>query len=203
MKIFISFLLLFVLNFAYGSESSELLNKELEGMKTMTASFNQVVKANKKTLSRSSGKMSLYRPGRFRWKTIDPMAQLIVADGKQIWVYDVDLEQVTVKKQSKNLGGTAALFLSGYDSTLGDNYNIKIIQKGKNKQFDMKAKSAKMSDFQRIKMQFIDGVLKKLDLYDQLGQITEVTLNKIKINSNIDKSLFKFVPPKGVDVIKQ
>lgn len=180
----------------------ELLQSKLNAIHSMTASFNQVVKAKNRELSRSSGTMALARPGRFRWQTKEPMEQLVVADGKKMWVYDTDLEQVTVKKQEKGLGGTAALFLSGYDDTVTRDFDVTQKIKGKEIIFDLKSKSSK-ENFQRIKLIFTQDLLTGLELYDQLGQVTFVKLNQIKSNPQLPPKLFQFKPPKGVDVVQQ
>jgi outer membrane lipoprotein carrier protein len=168
----------------------------------MTAHFNQVVKAKKREVSRSSGTMALQRPGRFRWQTIDPMEQLVVADGKKMWVYDVDLEQVTVKKQAKGLGGTAALFLSGYDDTVTRDFDVTQKNAGKTTTFDLQSKSPK-ENFQQIKLTFTGDNLTGLELHDQLGQVTTVKLLQIKSNPKLSAQLFQFKPPKGVDLVQQ
>lgn len=182
--------------------AADAMQNKLNALHTMTAQFKQVVKAKKKEVSRSSGTMALERPGRFRWQTKEPMEQLVVADGKKMWVYDTDLEQVTVKKQEKGLGGTAALFLSGYDSNVAKDYNVSQQTKGTSSVFDLKPKSSK-ANFQRIKLLFTNENLTGLELYDQLGQITYVSLLHIKANPQLDAKLFQFKPPKGVDVVEQ
>lgn len=189
-------------SYAFSQTPGELLQTKLNAISTMTADFNQVVKVKKRQVSRSSGTMALQRPGRFRWKTIDPMEQLIVADGKNMWVYDVDLEQVTVKKQEKGLGGTAALFLSGYNDSLAKDFEVSEKDEGNQMVFDLKAKASK-ENFQRIKLIFTKNNLTALELYDQLGQITLVKLGQIKANEQLATKLFEFKPPKGVDVVKQ
>lgn len=186
----------------FAQTAGELLQSKLNAIRTMTAQFKQVVKAKSREVSRSSGTMALERPGRFRWQTIDPMEQLVVADGKNMWVYDVDLEQVTVKKQEKGLGGTAALFLSGYDDSVTRDFEVTQETKGKVFAFDLKSKSAK-ENFQRIKLVFTEDNLTGLELYDQLGQVTTVKLNQIKSNPKLAAKLFQFKPPKGVDVVEQ
>ena len=115
---------------------SEALQTKLNALRTMSANFSQVVKAKQREISRSSGTMALARPGRFRWQTIKPMEQLVVADSKHLWIYDVDLEQVSVKKQENNLGGTAALFLSGYDDTVARDFEVTLSEKGNKSSFD-------------------------------------------------------------------
>jgi len=186
----------------FAQTDGELLQAKLNAIRTMTANFNQIVKAKSREVSRSSGTMALERPGRFRWQTKDPMEQLVVADGKKMWVYDADLEQVTVKKQEKGLGGTAALFLSGVDDTVTRDFNVTQESKGKTLAFDLKSKSAK-ENFQRIKLVFTQDNLTGLELYDQLGQVTSVKLVQIKSNPKLPAKLFQFKPPKGVDVVRQ
>lgn len=186
----------------FSQSAGELLQEKLNAIKSMTAQFNQVVKAKKREVSRSSGTMALQRPGKFRWETKDPMEQLVVADGKKMWVYDVDLEQVTVKKQAKGLGGTAALFLSGYDDTVTRDFNVSQQTSGKTMTFDLKSKSSK-ENFQQIKLMFTQDNLTGLELHDQLGQVTTVKLVQIKLNPQLPAKLFQFKPPKGTDVVQQ
>lgn len=196
-------ILLFLLSGSSWAETAEsLVQAKLNAIHSMSAQFKQVVKAKTRVVSRSSGTMALLRPGRFRWQTNEPMEQLVVADGKKMWVYDTALEQVTVKQQQQGLGGTAALFLSGYDDTVARDFAVKQNQEGDVLVFDMKAKAAK-SNFQRIKLLFTKDKLTGLELYDQLGQVTTVKLRQIKANPKLADSLFKFKPPKGVDVVKQ
>ena len=181
---------------------SDALQTKLNAIRTMSASFTQVVRASKREISRSSGTMALSRPGRFRWQTKSPMEQLVLADGQHLWVYDVDLEQVTVKKQEKGLGGTAALFLSGYDDTVTRDFDVTTYKQGKKEYFDLHSKSSK-ANFQRMKLIFIGNELNGLELFDQLGQHTDVTLSQIKNNPVLASVLFQFKTPKGVDVVDQ
>lgn len=187
---------------ALSQTAGDVLQNKLNAISTMTADFTQVVKAKKKAVSSSSGTMALQRPGRFRWKTSEPMEQLIVADGQKMWIYDIELEQVSVKKQEKGLGGTAALFLSGYDNQVTKDFDVSEKDDGKLMVFDLKAKANK-ENFQRIKLIFNKDQLTGLELYDQLGQITYVKLSQIKANAKLASKLFQFKPPKGVDVVKQ
>lgn len=201
-KIALLLLLCCYSTFALSAAPADALQRKLNALSTMTADFKQTVKAKQKTVSRSSGTMALQRPGRFRWKTIDPMQQLIIADGSKMWIYDIELEQVTVKKQEKGLGGTAALFLSGYDNQVSKDFDVSEKSEGAKIVFDLKARAAK-ENFQRIKLIFNKEQLAGLELYDQLGQTTYVTLSQIKSNGKLPAKLFQFAPPKGVDVVKQ
>ncbi|MFT4058731.1 MAG: outer membrane lipoprotein chaperone LolA [Legionella sp.] len=187
---------------AFCDTPEQVLQTKLNSIHSMTATFKQVVKAKSRVVSRSSGTMALERPGRFRWQTKEPMPQLMIADGQRIWVYDKDLEQVTVKKQEKGLGGTAALFLSGYDDTVTRDFTVAQSGSMADPAFDLKSKSAK-ANFQRIRLMFHQNMLTGLELYDQLGQITTVQLSQTKLNPKLAAVLFQFKPPKGVDVVKQ
>lgn len=160
-------LLLFVFTaHAYCESAGEILQAKLNAIRSMTAHFNQVVKAKEKEISHSSGTMALARPGRFRWQTKQPMEQLVIADGNKLWVYDVDLEQVTVKKQEKGLGGTAALFLSGYNDTLTRDFEVSAVPAAEaNQAYDLHAKSNK-SNFQRLKLLFKGNDLIGLEMFD-------------------------------------
>lgn len=181
---------------------SDTLQSKLNAIHTMSAAFSQVVNANKREVSRSSGTMALSRPGHFLWHTKKPMEQLVLADGQHLWVYDVELEQVTVKKQEKGLGGTAALFLSGYGDTVTRDFDVTTYSKDNKTYFDLRSKSSK-ANFQRVTLVFVGKELNGLELYDQLGQHTDVTLSKIKNNPTLAPAVFKFKTPKGVDVVEQ
>ena len=202
MKKIALFLLLLWAENACCDAVSEALQAKLNAIRTMSASFIQVVNAKKHEVSRSSGTMALSRPGRFRWQTKRPMEQLVIADGQHMWVYDVELEQVTVKKQEKGLGGTAALFLSGYDNTVTRDFDVTTYKKDNKDYFDLHSKSSK-ANFQRVKLVFVGEVLSGIELFDQLGQHTKVDLTHIKNNPTLAPALFQFKPPKGVDVVQQ
>ena len=179
--------------------AGDLLQTKLNAIHSMSAHFSQVVKAKQRVVSRSSGSMALERPGRFRWQTQSPMSQLMIADGRRMWVYDADLEQVTVKPQGRGMGGTAALFLSGANRNINRDFNVKQSGAGR---FDLQSKSPK-ANFQRVQLTFSNNVLTGLVLYDQLGQVTSVHLSNARLNPHLNAGLFHFKPPKGVDVVQQ
>ncbi|CDZ78594.1 Outer-membrane lipoprotein carrier protein precursor [Legionella massiliensis] len=202
MKRFVSLLALVFATNAFCDSAGDELQTRLNAMHSLTANFNQVVKTKQKEISHSTGTMALERPGRFRWQTKDPMEQLVVADGKKLWVYDVDLEQVTVKKQDDELSGTAALFLSGYDNTVTRDFDVSATGTGADQAYDLHSKSEK-ANFQRLKLIFKNNVLAGIEMYDQLGQHTIVSLTNVKSNPKVAASLFQFKPPKGTDVVQQ
>ncbi|MGQ3892293.1 outer membrane lipoprotein chaperone LolA [Legionella sp. CNM-4043-24] len=202
MKKFLVLVLVLIVNTALAQSASEDVQARLNAIRSMTADFTQVVKAGRREVSNSSGSMALLRPGRFRWQTNSPLEQLIVADSKKLWVYDVDLEQVTVKKQEKGLGGTPALFLSGYDDTVARDFDVVETSKGDRAGFELRAKSSK-ENYQRVVLSFKGDALDRIEFFDQLGQHTIVSLSKVKTNPTLAARLFQFKPPKGVDIVEQ
>lgn len=184
------------------ADTADDVQAKLNAIKSMSASFSQVVKAGKRNISSSQGVMALNRPGRFRWQTKSPMEQLVIADGKKLWIYDVELEQVTVKKQEKGMGGTPALFLSGYDDTVARDFEVAETSTGGSHTYDLHAKSTK-ENYQRVKLTFQGDTLSVIEFFDQLGQHTTVRLSNIKNNLKLTDNMFQFKAPKGVDVISQ
>ncbi|OGV39498.1 MAG: outer membrane lipoprotein carrier protein LolA [Legionellales bacterium RIFCSPHIGHO2_12_FULL_42_9] len=203
MKQLLSIILAFmVTHSAIADIAAETLQHKLNALRSMSADFSQIIRTKNRIVSRSSGRMALQRPGKFRWDTRTPMAQLVVADSHYIWVYDVDLEQVTVKKQVKGLGGTAALFLGGYTDTLTRDFTVSESKQGNHERYSLHSKSAK-DNFQRIKLDFSGDALYSIELFDQLGQHTMVQLSRAKVNPTLSANLFSFKPPKGVDIVQQ
>jgi len=195
-------LFLLVAQIAVADTATQLVQSKLNALQSMSANFSQVVKAKNREISHSTGTMALWRPGRFRWQTKKPMAQVVVADGKRLWIFDEELEQVSVKKQEKTIGGMVGLFLSGYDDTVARDFDVVMKSKGPIALFDLQAKSTK-SNFQRVTLEFEGAALRGLVLYDQLGQCTTVAFTQIHINPKLPDSMFRFKAPKGVDVVEQ
>ena len=181
---------------------SSALQAKLNAIHTMSATFQQVVYAQKREVSRSSGTMALSRPGHFRWQTQKPLEQWVIADGNHLWVYDLDLEQVTVKKQDKGLGSTAGLFLSGYNGHIAEDFNVTVKTQGDISRFDLRAKSSK-ANFQQVRLMFNKNALAGIELFDQLGQHTDIHLSQIKTNPTLPAALFQFKVPENVDVVEQ
>jgi outer membrane lipoprotein carrier protein len=201
------FLLLFIssrANYAVKpiANASQAVQEKLNAIHSMYADFDQIITSGKRQISHSSGSMALLRPGHFHWQTRRPMAQRIVADGTYLWVYDVDLEQVTVRKQDNSVGGLPGLFLNDDKNTVARDFNVTKIDKTTTARYDLQAKSAK-ENYQQVKLLFHSDRLLMIEFFDQLGQHTVVRLKNIKINRPLQLSLFQFTPPNGVDIVKQ
>ncbi len=188
---------------ALAESGTERLNKFMKKAKTVEATFTQeVVSEQGQIIQTALGKFYLKRPGKFRWEYQSPTPQLIVGDGKKLWVYDKDLEQVTVKPMKKALGSSpAAILMRKHD--LNDDYLV--LERSPREGMlwvDLRPKK-KNGDFKRILIGLDDIGVQAMDLYDQFGQITMIRFQESDYNKPLKDSLFKFKPPAGADVIGQ
>jgi len=171
----------------------------LASVTTIQADFDQnLLDDSGNSLQTSTGNMSIERPGKFRWNILLPFKQLLISDGTQLWIYDVDLEQVTRKKLEAGIGDMPALLLSGPVEDVVKFFDIKKISD--HPSFELRTKD-KEALFETIKIKFNQKQIQEMRLADTLGQETVVKFKNIKINEKINKKEFEFTPPKGVDVI--
>ncbi|MDF1796211.1 MAG: outer membrane lipoprotein chaperone LolA [Coxiellaceae bacterium] len=168
---------------------------------TLQAQFKQATLSGQRVLRRASGKMSVKRPGKFRWSVIKPMQTLLIINGTTAWNYDKDLMQATKQHLSKAQGLNAASLLSGDAKDLANNFQIKQepTQGTKEKTF-MLIPNAQTS-FTSIQLSFEGQQLLSMQTTNALGQRTVFMFSKVSYNQPIADSLFKFKPPKGVDVL--
>ena len=179
----------------------KLVNDFLTDVITLESRFEQsLIDAEGAIIERTSGTLEIARPTRFRWSYSDPYEQWLVADGTNIWSYDLDLEQVTVKPQSEALANTPALLLGGSENAL--------------EQFDFGGTTVeeittwvrlepkdKKSGFNRVELGFIDNELRRMVFFDNLEQTTLVALYDVKVNEPIDDTRFDFQVPHEVDLV--
>ena len=144
----------------------------------------------------------LKRPGLFRWHTDAPMEQLLVSNGEKVWLYDPDLEQVTIQTLDKRLTHTPALLLSGDVSEIQENFTISHQEGGNVVDFMLKPKS-KDTLFDSLRLSFRSGVLNDMQLIDSIGQRTNILFLSVKMNEAVDDALFSFEIPEGADVIQE
>src|SRR5690606_13447044 len=176
-------------------QSAEQLRKQLDAMTTLQGKFTQTLYDEAGVeLERSSGTFLLERPGKFYWKTEEPYPQLLVSDQQTIWLYDPDLEQVTVRPFSNDLQQTPALLLSEDVDKLRENFTIHYQQiESTQEQFTLIPK-ASTGLFQQLTLVFVDGQLQGFGLQDNLGQQTRFALHDAVRNQDVDDSVFNFIP---------
>ena len=192
---------LFFSTCAYAGGSDKLRNF-ISSSHSGQANFTQVVQDKKgKKIQSASGTMQFVRPGKFRWVYQKPYEQIIVGDGAKFWLYDVDLNQVTVKKLDAALGSSPAALLSG-NNEIERSFVLK--DKGTRDNLDWLEATAKAPDtgFDRISMAFnAQGELIIMELRDAFGLTTELRFSNMQRNPQLSPQLFKFVTPKGADVL--
>ncbi|HVK54820.1 MAG TPA: outer membrane lipoprotein chaperone LolA [Burkholderiales bacterium] len=181
--------------------SLEQLKSFLTGSKTLKANFEQTVKdKGGKVIQQSSGSMQFSRPGKFRWQYAKPYQQLVVGDGEKLWLYDPDLNQVTVRKLDKAIGSSPAALLAG-DAEIEKNFNLKDAGSANNLNWVEATPKSPDSTFEHVRMGFAGNELTVLELKDNFGQNTVIRLADVKVNGKFSSGDFTFSPPKGADVI--
>lgn len=178
---------------------SELLGKA----QTMTGRFSQLTLDGSGTrLQEAGGEMALKRPGLLRWHTDAPMEQLLVSNGEKVWLYDPDLQQVTIQPMDQRMSHTPALLLSGDVSKIGENFDISYKEGGSVVDFILKPK-AKDTLFDTLRLSFRNGVINDMQLIDSIGQRTNILFLGVKMNQPLDGAQFIFTVPQGADVIQE
>lgn len=167
----------------------------------MRAQFSQVVNDNQgRKVQEVQGTMQLQRPNKFRWDYAKPYEQQIISDGKQVFLYDADLQQVTVRELSKTLGSSPAALLAGGDA-VEKSFTIKNAVRKDGLSWVLALPKDKDSGFERVLLGFKDQKLRKMELYDSFNHVTNITFDAVERNPILKDATFLFTPPKGVDVV--
>ncbi len=191
---------------AHAGKAVDRLDAFFSAKGALSADFVQMVQgATFSQPKESRGTLMMQRPGRFRWDYHTPYQQLILADGKRLWIYDQDLAQVVVKPLDAALGNTPALLLSseGLSSdSLGQNFITTELNDPVDGLYWVQLlPRAKESSFQEMRLGFGEKHISRMILVDGFGQRTELIFSNVKTNAKLPADSFIFVPPEGVDVI--
>ncbi len=176
-------------------------------VQSLEALFTQTVRdPNGKVTQEASGQFRMQRPGRFRWHYQKPYEQLLVGDGNKLWIYDKDLQQVTVKEMRSAIGNTPALLLSGAvnlqdNFIIGDVPAVQAPAADSLQWVELQPRDAE-AGFSKLRLGFDGSVIKSMELFDNFGQTTLLRFHDSHINLPLDADNFRFKPPAGVDVIE-
>ncbi len=184
---------------------AEELTRLLKPVETLSADFEQtLVSASGQTLQQVTGELKAKRPGLFFWHTQPPLEQTIVTDGEKVWLFDPDLEQVTIQTLSQQLSNTPALLLSGEVSTIDREYEVATRDTGNPDShiFVLKPKGVD-SLFDTLQLAFTHGLLTTMELKDSLGQVTTLYFRDVEVNKEMEAKTFHFEIPPGIDVIRE
>ncbi len=188
----------------------ENLDAFVRNVKTAKADFTQVVTAPAKgalapRVKTSSGTFEFSRPSHFKFVYKKPFEQTIVADGQTLWLYDVDLNQVTSRKQAQVLNATpAALIATASDlKALQADFSLVNSPDKDGQQWLLATPKSKDGQVQNVRIGFKDGTLSTLEILDSFGQVSRMGFTGLQANPVLDASTFVFKPPSGADVVKQ
>ena len=188
----------------WAKTASQELVQLLKDVDTFRANFEQRLVSPKGTVIQEvKGLLKAKRPGLFYWYTLPPLEQTIVTDGEKVWMYDPDLEQVTIQNLSHQLSNTPALLLSGEVTDIERHYKVKNVTTEKDKQSYLLEPKSQESLFVSLYLSFHNQQLTLMQLKDSLGQETTLKFFKQGINRDVDDSDFHFEIPEGIDVIRE
>ncbi len=206
-RVWQSLLLLFLVSistllFAEGAaDAAQKLREKLIGLNTLDTAFIQAVYTTEgDLLQQTSGHLQAARPGQVRWETSPPMEQLIVSDGTTLWLFDPDLEQVTIRPFSDDLSKTPAVLFISDLAALEQNYRVSV-------ELDqlMVFTLIPLTDdnlYEKLTLSFAGKKPTGMKLWDGLGQRTEIDFSNAKLNCPLSPELFTFIPPEGVDILR-
>lgn len=172
-------------------------------VETYHARFRQtVLDEGLNLIQETSGELWIKRPGLFRWEYDPPYRQTIVGDGERVWVYDHDLEQITVRKADRALGDTPALLLAGRGDLERDFTLEELGRQGKLDWVRMVPRN-KDGGYEDIRIGFAGKRLVTLELVDGLGQVTRIHLSDQAEGGAPPAGTFRFEPPPGIDILRE
>ena len=184
----------------YAQTAEQKLNKALNSLDSLTADFKQtVLNDEKQVLQQSSGTVAIQRPGKFAWIYTLPYEQQIIADGSELWIYDVDLDQVTVKPMDSGLASTPIMILMKQHDI---NSEFTVNEVGQRKFLywvELEPNSTEL-EYSRVYIGLENDTVKAMELRDNFGQSTQIVFENLRKNVVHNPKVFQFTPPEGVDV---
>ena len=182
---------------AWAGAPTQALENYFTSVHTLSGDFRQsTVNQSGDVVDHTRGHMAIARPNRFNWVYTEPFEQKIIADGKRLWVYDVDLEQVTVRPMKAALGAGPALMLSGNWSDLKREFTV-----GEDGQWVVLKPRTQAWDLNAIRLKFDGDTPAAVEVEGSMGHVTKLTFQNLQRNPDLPSELFDFQPPKGVDVL--
>lgn len=205
-KFFVLFWILVSVGSPALAESGESSDPETElrhfltDVSSLAAGFRQqLFDSTGRSMQESRGRFYIQRPGRFRWEYDEP-EQLVVCDAQLLWMYDRDLEQVTVRTVDETLSGTPAMLLSG-QGRLDDSFEIGAVYEEEGLSWIELTPRGENPEFKGVRVGLDAGQVAVMEVRDSLDQVTRIDFHDLELGADLPDSLFQFTPPEGVDVI--
>ncbi|MYM62227.1 outer membrane lipoprotein chaperone LolA [Pseudomaricurvus sp. HS19] len=190
-----------LLNLLFGAglaraDSAESLVNELSSVASLSGSFTQQQYGNDGSLlQESSGTFVMQRPQMLRWETTEPFPQLLVTDGATVWLYDPDLEQVTISRLDQQISSSPAVILSGDLATIRRHYTVS----GSKGSYLLRPIDDQA--FTELRLTFRKQMLASMELLDSLGQTTRFVFSGVQASESQPQEYFTFEPPPGSDIL--
>ena len=202
MKYFLIFIILAscLFNVSYAQTAEQRLNTALKSLDNLTADFKQtVLSEDKQVLQQSSGTVAISRPGKFSWIYTKPYEQQIIADGSELWIYDVDLDQVTVKPMTSGLASAPIMILMK-QTEINSNFTVSEVGQRKFLYWVELEPNSNELEYSRVYIGIENNAVKAMELRDGFGQSTQIVFENLRLNVVHNPKVFQFTPPEGVDV---
>lgn len=184
------------------TEALHNLQARLAPLENLSAGFRQqVLAADGYRIQQAEGSLTVARPGKLRWRSNPPYDQLVVSDAEQLWLYDPDLEQVTIKPFHKDISRTPAILFIGEVADLEHHYQVLESREGSEALFTL-IPADPSSLYEKVELRFAGSGPVAMRLWDSLGQVTRIELFDVVVNGPLAADLFQFVPPPGVDILR-
>ena len=199
--------LLFILIFFFSANvqgnALDKLTEQLKKYESLSGRFQQTLVDDQGLLiQESSGDFTLKKPGYFRWNTVNPFPQLLISNLETIWLYDPDLEQVTIRRYENMVDQTPNLLLSGDSGRIAENYQVEFADGSSETDLHfMLTPKFDGSSFTQLQLVFQEDTLSAMILTDSLQQTTTFRFFEITLNPPVNMDEFEFTPPQGVDVL--
>ena len=187
-------------NSAQNNVVSEL-NSLLQDLDTLSAEITQlIVEPDGEVLEESQILLHVKRPDGFYWETISPFPELLVTNGRKLWNYQPDLEQVVIEDWDPNQSELAAQLLYGQTESLAEDYYVVVVNSEQAQTFELRPKSAD-SLYEVITISFIRDILDRIYIQNNNGERTAWQFTNSRINLPLADDLFEFTPPSGIEVV--
>ncbi len=197
---------LFLLSVAapsFATSSQDSLENHLQGYKNLSGQFTQIISSENSSHSQSStGEFWIKKPNQFRWHYSTPYIQQIISNGVSLWVYDEDLEQVTIKDASQSIDSSPLAIILG-SAKLDKLFNITQLGDSDDLQWLSLTPLEETSGFEFINVGFKNGLLTRMVLQDNFGQTTRLLFTDVSVQIPIADNKFEFIVPEGADVFDE
>lgn len=195
------FILSLLIPFASHAGGVDQLQAFFENTQSLKADFRQtVVDSQGRKVQEVDGTMQLQRPGKFRWDYNKPYVQQIIGDGEKVWLFDPELNQVTIRTVDKAIGSSPAALLAG-SKEIEKGFELRDEGRQDDLEWVMATPKDKENSFEKVYLGFQNNLLKEMEMRDNFGHITVIEFFNLQVNPKLPAKTFSFVPPAGADVV--